>query len=177
MPFRYKCIFMFRYILYISWCFNDQATWSSQLNLLMKKLIDAVGPAQPQQMSSMQRPHICHTWKYLSRTFGKNCLVTLCLKAGVTNMGPRAGEGPPSQAGRAIHLSSGDFLPPRSSSFASYFLAFLVFVNLMFNYRHFGLLSMAMMLGKNDFENHTFLILLSALSCCKQQDENLWASG
>ena len=79
-------------------------------------------------------------------------------------MGPRAGEGPPSLVGRAIHLSSGDFLPPRSFSFAS---SFLVFVNLIFNYRHFGLLSIEMTIGKNNFENHTFLILLSALSCCK----------
>ena len=84
------------------------------------------------------------------------CLVTLCLRAGMTNMGPRAGEGPPSLVGRAIHLSSGDFLPPRSSSFASSFTA-LVFVNVMFNYRRLGMLS-SMMLGKNDFENHTFLI-------------------
>ena len=81
-------------------------------------------------------------------------LVTSCLRAGMTNMGPRAGEGPPSQAGRAIHWNSGDFLPPRSFSFAS---SFLVFVNLIFNYRHFGLLSM---------EKMTLKITLSYTSVC-----------
>ena len=105
----------------------------------------------------MQRPHICHIWKYLSRTFAEKCSLTMCLRAGMTNMGPRAGEGPPSQAGRAIHLSSGDFLPPRSSSFESSFTAFLFFVNLMFNYRHFGLLSM---------EKMTLKITLSYTSVC-----------
>ena len=70
-------------------------------------------------------------------------------------MGPRAGEGPPSQAGRAIHLSSGDFLPPRSSSFASSFTA-LVFVNVMFNYRRLGMLS-SMMLGKITLKITLFL--------------------
>ena len=48
-PVPYKSILIFRYIqIHISWIFSGQATWSSQLNLLMKKLIDAVGPAQPQ---------------------------------------------------------------------------------------------------------------------------------